>query len=183
MNKRVHIDPNSLFGRVVLVLCTQVCMSAFPALCSAADQESNAERSLPRPQANASATETNRNDSGRLFQPNIENGGAAIRLSKILATDKPTLLFIHSWHCGPCRQAAPKVKQLALRKRNIKVVSVLVDRNSDSGIDWNSAASNQFHASSLPLYVIYNKNGRVRMKGDSAEDQVDRWMRSVGIIP
>ena len=97
--------------------------------------------------------------------------------SKIsLPKTKSTLLFIHSPHCPPCRALEPKIEQLSDKKTDVKIVDVLLDAPSDGGIGFTSAAGNQFEAYSVPMFIIYDKNGKRIAQSKKARAQVETWL-------
>lgn len=107
---------------------------------------------------------------------NADKPGSAIVLDNFLAKDKSTLLFIHSPHCPPCRAMEPRIEKLSDKKSDLKIVDVLLDAPSDSGIGFTSAAGNQFEAYSVPMFIIYDKNGKRIAQSKKANKQVALWL-------
>lgn len=114
--------------------------------------------------------------AGGVIHANENDPGSAIDLQKYLSKSESTLLFIHSPHCGPCRRISPKIDALAKKKPDLKVVDVILDSKKAHGIGWDSAAAKQFNIHSVPQFMVYDKNGQLRMSGDKAEDEVDAWL-------
>jgi thiol-disulfide isomerase/thioredoxin len=107
---------------------------------------------------------------------NADKPGSAIALDHFLAKDKSTLLFIHSPHCPPCRAMEPRIERLSDKKTDLKIVDVLLDAPSDSGIGFTSAAGNQFEAYSVPMFIIYDKSGKRIAQSKKANKQVALWL-------
>jgi thiol-disulfide isomerase/thioredoxin len=112
---------------------------------------------------------------------NSDSPGSAIDLSHFLATDKTTVLFIHSPHCGPCRLMEPKIRELSDKKTDIKIVDVLLDSESDGGIGFMSQAANQFEVYVVPMFIIYDQHGKKISEGRKALKQVKLWLVEQGI--
>lgn len=111
-----------------------------------------------------------------VIHANADKPGSAIELDNFLAKDKPTVLFIHSPHCPPCKALEPRIEQLSDKKNDIKIVDVLLDAPSDAGIGFTSPAGNQFEAYSVPMFVIYDKNGKRTAQSKKARKQIDTWL-------
>ena len=111
-----------------------------------------------------------------IVQANIENPGAAIDLPTFLATDKQTLVYIHSPHCPPCRALDPSIVKLSDKKSDLKIVEVTLDAPTDKGIGFMSEAAAQFEAYSVPTFILYNEHGKKISRGVKARKQVDKWL-------
>jgi thiol-disulfide isomerase/thioredoxin len=118
---------------------------------------------------------------GQLYTANKKDPGAEVNLSKVLSKEYPTVLFIHSNYCGPCKVMYPHIKRLAQTKKDIKIVDVLLDKKGDGGIGWNSAAAKQFDVHSVPYYIIYNQDGTVAARDKRAADQVISWINELNL--
>ena len=112
---------------------------------------------------------------------NSDSPGSTIDLHHFLATDKTTLLFIHSPHCGPCRMIEPKIQELSDKKTDLKIVDVLLDSESDDGIGLMSPAANQFEVYVVPMFIIYDQHGKKLSEGKKALKQVKLWLTEQGI--
>lgn len=122
-------------------------------------------------------------ENGAMFEVNKRSPGARVDLSTVLSKEKPTLLFVHSEHCGPCKRIAPKIKQLAQTKSDIRVAELMLDGEMEKGIGWESPAAKQFNIHSVPAYFIYDRSGKLTSSGKAAKEQVFGWMASLGIAP
>jgi thiol-disulfide isomerase/thioredoxin len=112
---------------------------------------------------------------------NSDNPGSAIDLPHFLATDKTTVLFIHSPHCGPCKLMEPKIQELSDKKTDVRIVDVLLDSESSSGIGFMSPAGNQFEVYVVPMFIIYDQHGKKISQGKKALKQVEQWLAEQGI--
>lgn len=121
-------------------------------------------------------------ETGEIFHANKENPGSAVELKNVLSKDLPTLLFIHSPHCGPCKRMEPKLKALAKVKTDLKIVDMLLDSPKAKGIGWDSAAAKQFDVHSVPFYILFDQSGKISSKGENAELTVEKWLKDFKIV-
>lgn len=68
----------------------------------------------------------------------------------VLDSDKPVLVDFFATWCGPCRQLAPVLEQVASSHPEVKIVKVDVDENP--------ALAQQYGVMSIPT-LVYIKNG------------------------
>lgn len=72
---------------------------------------------------------------------------------EVLNSDKPVLIDFYADWCGPCKQMAPIVEEVAKAvSDNVKVVKVNVDEEND--------LAEQYGISSIPT-LVFIKNGEV----------------------
>jgi thiol-disulfide isomerase/thioredoxin len=116
-----------------------------------------------------------------IMHANETEPGSAINLSSVLDHSQNTLLFIHSPHCGPCKSLEPKIVELASKKSDLRVVDLLLDKPTDSGIGWSSAAAKQFDVHVVPYFIIYSPSGKLLWRGKRARSKVDSWLDKAGI--
>lgn len=128
-----------------------------------------------------SLTVNNEAFAGSIIHSNDTDAGSAINLNSFLDHNQNTLLFIHSPHCGPCRRLEPKIVELAGKKSDLKVVDLLLDKPTDSGIGWTSPAAKQFDIHAVPYFMIYSPNGKLLWRGKRARKKVDSWIDKAGI--
>ncbi|MBX9567766.1 MAG: thioredoxin family protein [Candidatus Obscuribacterales bacterium] len=131
----------------------------------------------------AAFSQTTVEENGAVFEINKKTPGAKVDLNAVLSKEKPTLLFVHSDHCGPCKRVAPKIKQLAEAKSDIKVAELMLDGQMEKDIGWESPAAKQFKINTVPAYFIYDKTGKLSLSGKRAKEQVTSWMTDFGIVP
>lgn len=71
---------------------------------------------------------------------------------EVLQSDKPVLVDFWATWCGPCRQMAPIVEELANEMSEVKIAKLNVD---EAG-----SLAGQYNIMSIPTFLIF-KNGAV----------------------
>ncbi len=120
-------------------------------------------------------------EADKISHANPESPGSAIELAKFLASDRQTVLFIHSPHCGDCRRAEPGIKELAGKRPDLKIVEIELDAKTDKGIGFDSAAAKQFDVHFVPMFVIYDVHGKETCRGKDAQSLINTWLREAHI--
>lgn len=105
----------------------------------------------------------------------IISHGQQIDLSKYIAAGKTTIVDFFSEYCGPCRQFAPTLEQLACDREDIQVIKVDINRPNVEGIDWQSPVAQQFKLESIPAVFIFGPDRQLQKQGEEAMQQVMDW--------
>jgi thiol-disulfide isomerase/thioredoxin len=113
---------------------------------------------------------------------NNDNPGEMMQITEFIQGDQITIFDFYSEYCPPCRRIAPLLKQLDKKRKDIVVFKVDINRPNVRGIDWKSPLAQQYYLKSIPHFKIYNADGVLDMEGEPAYKQIERFLRSEGII-
>lgn len=92
----------------------------------------------------------------------------------LIQGDKPVLVDFYADWCGPCKQQAPILKQLADRSGDrIRIVKVNVDHSQ--------AAAQQYQIRSIPTMILF-KDGKIvwRQSGVQSLNTLEGLARQFG---
>ncbi len=93
----------------------------------------------------------------------------------IIKGEKPVLVDFYADWCGPCKQQAPILKQLADRSGDrIRIVKVNVDHSQ--------AAAQQYQIRSIPTMILF-KDGKIvwRQSGVQSLNTLEGLARQFGL--
>ena len=87
----------------------------------------------------------------------------------VLQSDKPVVVDFWAEWCGPCKQIAPHLEDLASEKEDIKVVKVNVDDNV--------MTASRFGVRGMPTLMIF-KDGKVAAThlGAMSKSRIAEWV-------
>lgn len=101
--------------------------------------------------------------------------GEQIKLEDYIAEGKTTIVDFFSQYCGPCMRIAPALEQLAMSRRDVRLVKVDINRPGVRGIDWASPVAQQFGLSSIPHFRIYGPDKKLAAEGERAKALIQQW--------
>jgi thiol-disulfide isomerase/thioredoxin len=112
---------------------------------------------------------------------NKDNPGETIDISGYVQEGKMTIFDFYSEYCPPCRQIGPLLKQLDVKRDDIVVLKVDINRPGTHGIDWGSPVAKQYGLQSIPHFKIYNSSGEKESEGQDAYNKVMELLQNEGI--
>ena len=112
-------------------------------------------------------------------QPATISQGAKIKIAEHLVPGKITIFDFTSKYCPPCVRIAPMLDKLHARHDEIAVVKVDINRPNTKGIDWDSPVARQQGLRSIPHFMIYGPDGKLKAEGEKARDIVMKWLKDL----
>ena len=92
--------------------------------------------------------------------------------SEVINSDKPVLIdFCAEW-CGPCKEIAPILEEIADEMQDtIKVVKINIDENPN--------IPNKYGIQSIPTMIIFKKGQPISTKiGAAIKSEVKTWIET-----
>jgi len=80
--------------------------------------------------------------------------GAQVDINKHLALGNVTIVDFYADWCGPCRQLAPSLEQMARTDPEIALRKIDI-------VNWKTAVARQFNVHSIPQVNVYSRGGRL----------------------
>jgi thioredoxin 1 len=92
--------------------------------------------------------------AGRGQQVEVISHGASVDINQHLALGNVTVVDFYADWCGPCRQIAPSLEQMARTDPEIALRKVDI-------VNWKTAVVKQYNIRSIPQVNVYNRTGRL----------------------
>jgi thioredoxin 1 len=80
--------------------------------------------------------------------------GTQVDINQHLALGSVTVVDFYADWCGPCRQLAPRLEEMARNDPDVALRKIDI-------ISWKTAVAQQFNIHSIPQVNIYDRNGRL----------------------
>ena len=80
--------------------------------------------------------------------------GAQVDISQHLVLGSVTVIDFYADWCGPCRQLAPSLEQMASSDPEVALRKIDI-------VNWRTAVAQQFNIHSIPQVNVYDRNGRL----------------------
>jgi thiol-disulfide isomerase/thioredoxin len=108
--------------------------------------------------------------------------GEEIDVDSLIVEGQVNVFDFYSDYCPPCRKISPLLEKLDIRRDDILVIKIDINRPGVRGIDWRSPVARQFSLNSIPHFKIYDKEGQIMHEGSSAYTWLLRKLREEGLI-
>ena len=127
-----------------------------------------------------------------LLLPAVEKGpeplvvahGERVELANYLVPGKTVVFDFTSRYCPPCRMYEEPLKALHLKRADLAVVKVDINRPGVKKIDWGSPVAQQYRMDSIPRFKIFGPDGKLIAEdiGDNkpARTLVNQWCEALG---
>jgi thiol-disulfide isomerase/thioredoxin len=90
--------------------------------------------------------------TGRGQPVEVISHGAQVNINQHLALGNVTVVDFYADWCGPCRQLAPSLEQLAGSDPEVAVRKIDI-------VNWKTPVARQFNVHSIPQVNVYNRGG------------------------
>ena len=92
--------------------------------------------------------------------------------SEVINSDKPVLIDFWAEWCGPCKEIAPILEEIADEMQDtIKVVKINIDENPN--------IPNKYGIQSIPTKIIFKKGQPISTKiGAAIKSEVKTWIET-----
>jgi thiol-disulfide isomerase/thioredoxin len=164
--KRRRINPNILILLIILVGVAVLIYAAF-----------FKEKGPNKRNLNSAFSTTTKGPAPSVgYLVNKENPGQEIDILRFVQPKKTTIFDFFSEYCGPCQRISPLLKRLDLRREDIIIHQVDINRPGIRGIDWGSPLARQYNLRSVPYFMIYDPSGKLTHQGQKAYEEVMRLL-------
>ncbi|MBA7715850.1 hypothetical protein ES703_124908 [subsurface metagenome] len=105
----------------------------------------------------------------------------SVNLEKRIVKGKTNIIDFYSEYCPPCKRISPFLKKLDVRRGDIVVIKIDINRTGVEGIDWDSPVAKQFRLKSVPYFIVISPWGKLICEGKEAYNYVVRQLRVEGL--
>lgn len=105
--------------------------------------------------------------------------GEEVNLADQLVPGIITVFDFYSDFCPPCRALEPHLETLHMKRPDIAVVIVNINRHGVRGIDWGSPVAQEFQLRSIPHLVIYDQGCEVAAEVEAARAKLVEWLKEL----
>ena len=110
----------------------------------------------------------------------IGSPGEPVELEPYAVAGKTTIFDFYSKYCPPCRKIAPELEKLVKDRADVVVRQIDINRPDVQGIDWKSPVAAQYQLQGVPHFKIYGPDGKLKVEGDEAYEQVSGYISKKG---
>lgn len=114
---------------------------------------------------------------------NPGRSGQTLEIKPLLGQTRTTVFDFYSPYCPPCMQLAPLMEKLAAKRPEVTFVKVNINRPEVKGIDWKSPLAQQYGIKSVPCFMIFDSQGKLKAEGNEARKTVTDWLQKAGLLP
>lgn len=99
----------------------------------------------------------------------LSNGGARVDMKDLLQPGKVTMVDFYADWCGPCRQLAPHLEQMAAADAAVHLVKIDI-------VHWQTPVARQYKLRSIPNVRVYDGRGRQVGKPTSRLSDIRKYV-------
>ena len=103
----------------------------------------------------------------------VSNGGQRVDLNSLMPSGKVVIVDFYADWCGPCRNIAPHLEQMA--NANPDVVLVKIDI-----VKWGTPVTQQYQINSVPNVRVFDRNGRQVGSSTSSLSKIQSFVKQAG---
>lgn len=112
---------------------------------------------------------------------NADNPGEEVDIKEYLQKGKTNIVDFYSDYCPPCRKISPLLAKLDVKRDDIVVIKIDINRRGIRRIDWGSPLARQFNLGSIPHFKFYDSSGKLFLEGRDAIIRVYQLLQQEGI--
>lgn len=146
----------------VIVVCT-ICLIV---LFAASSKKSKSSKTMEASSGSAYK-------KGTLIDAN--GPGEPVNLESLLPENGTSILYFHSNYCPHCLTFLRLLNMLAVRKPELLIFKIELDRPGAKDIDFHSPVGEEFDVHSVPRFIVY-EGKKERARDAEAKQMVKNWM-------